>query len=69
MTEKILKKWYKVKAVCQRVNLGDLLNCVLSLEKTLSFLKKFMSVVGFLPTSPASCERGFSEMNSMKEQA
>lgn len=51
------------------MNLGDLLNYVLSLEKRLTFLKKVMSVAGFLPTFPASPDRGFSEKNLMEEQA
>jgi hypothetical protein len=67
--EDILKKWCKVKTLYQRMNLGDLLNCVLSLEKRLTLLTKVMSVAGFLLTFPTSPERGFSEMNLMKEQA
>jgi len=51
------------------MNLGDLLNCVLSLEKRLTFIKKVMSAAGFLPTSPASPDSGFSEMNVMTEKA
>jgi hypothetical protein len=69
VTEDILKKWCKFKTLYQRMNLGDLLNYVLSLEKRLTFLKKVMSVVGFLPTFPASPDRGFSEKNLMEEQA
>jgi len=69
VTADILKKWCKVKTLYQRMNLGDLLNCVLSQEKRLTFLKKVMSIVGFLPTFPSSPDRGFSEMNLMEEQA
>jgi len=39
------------------------------MEKRLTFLKKVMSVAGFLPTFPTSPDRGFSEMNLMEEPA
>ncbi|MEE6465802.1 hypothetical protein FKM82_006702 [Ascaphus truei] len=68
VTEAILSEWYEVKVLCKHLKLEDILKSTQSQKDRFPLFIKLLSIIAVLPTSTASCERGFSVMNSIKSK-
>jgi hypothetical protein len=64
----ILIELYEFKVLGKEIKLSDLLNNVLSNSNRFPVLVKLLSIISVLLVSTASCERGFSEINLIKNK-
>lgn len=64
----VMGEWYEFKVFGQKLPLQDLLDKVVSMCDRFPNLSKLLGVIAVLPTSTASCERGFSTMNLIKDK-
>ncbi|MEE6467962.1 hypothetical protein FKM82_008120 [Ascaphus truei] len=68
VTEAIISEWYEIKVLCKHLKLEDILKSTQFHKDRFPLFVKLLSIIAVLPTSTASCERGFSVMNSIKSQ-
>lgn len=61
-------EWYEFKVLGKGLKLSELLDRVLYSNERFPLLSKLLSIVAVLPVSTASCERGFSTMNFVKNK-
>ncbi|KAJ8890975.1 hypothetical protein PR048_010484 [Dryococelus australis] len=66
--QKALDKWYEFKECAKGWTLTDLLGKAMSNGDRFPVLLKLLKVASVLPVSTASCERGFSQMNLVKNK-
>ncbi|KAJ8893357.1 hypothetical protein PR048_005948 [Dryococelus australis] len=66
--QKALDEWYKFKVCAKGLSSTDLLGKTMSNGDRLPVLLKLLKVASVLPVSTANCERGFRQMNLVKNK-
>lgn len=68
MLKTVMGEWYEFKVFGQKLPLHDLFDKAISMNDRFPLLSKLITIIAVLPTSTASCERGFSIMNLLKNK-
>lgn len=68
IVQKALDEWYEFKICAKGLSSIDLLGKAMSHGERFPVLLKLLKIASVLPVSTASCERGFSQMNLIKNK-
>lgn len=64
--KRLIFEWYEVKVLGKNLKTAELLEKIIIWKDRFPLFSKLFAIISVLPTSTASCERGFSQMNLIK---